>query len=82
MRAKIANLLKPALLIGAVMCCFSCTSKNEYKTNEWVKTAKKPIVCKFYGYNMNGNKCYTLISNDNIIFSTGAVNFELPDSIK
>ena len=24
MRTKFANLLKPALLIGAVMCCFSC----------------------------------------------------------
>jgi lysyl-tRNA synthetase class I len=25
MRTKFANLLKPALLIGAVLCCFSCT---------------------------------------------------------
>jgi len=24
MRSKLSNLLKPALLIGAVMCCFSC----------------------------------------------------------
>lgn len=24
MRTKLSNLLKPALLIGAVMCCFSC----------------------------------------------------------
>ena len=30
MRTKFANLLKPALLIGAVMCCalFSCTQKS------------------------------------------------------
>jgi hypothetical protein len=82
MRTKFANLLKPALLIGAVMCCFSCTSRNETKTNEWVKSAKKPIVCKLYGYNMKGDKCYTLISKDNEIFNTGAVNYELPDTIK
>jgi hypothetical protein len=29
MRTKFSNLLKPALLIGAVMCCFSCNYKSQ-----------------------------------------------------
>jgi hypothetical protein len=29
MRTKLSNLLKPALLIGAVMCCFSSCNLNE-----------------------------------------------------
>ena len=32
MRTKFANLLKPALLIGAVMCCFSCQKIENKKT--------------------------------------------------
>lgn len=33
MRTKFANLLKPALLIGAVMCCFSSCKESNVKTN-------------------------------------------------
>lgn len=31
MRTKFANLLKPALLIGAVMCCFSCDFQSRWE---------------------------------------------------
>ena len=34
MRTKFANLLKPALLIGAVMCCFSCCPNSEQEPKQ------------------------------------------------
>lgn len=39
MRTKFANLLKPALLIGAVMCCFSSCETDMDKQRELHKTA-------------------------------------------
>jgi len=42
MRTKLNNLLKPALLIGAVMCCFSC-QKVEKKAPQ-IETTKVEII--------------------------------------
>jgi hypothetical protein len=41
MRTKFANLLKPALLIGAVMCCFSCV--YDEKTEEIPQDNKSDV---------------------------------------
>jgi hypothetical protein len=35
MITKFSNLLKPALLIGAVMCCFSCNYKSTKVTQRF-----------------------------------------------
>lgn len=46
MRTKLSNLLKPAFLIGAVMCCFSCKKSNtpttitNYKVGEYFNDIK------------------------------------------
>lgn len=37
MRTKFSNLLNHALLIGAVMCCFSCVQKRIDKTDVDIK---------------------------------------------
>ena len=68
------------LIIIMFMC--SCTDNNEAKAIEWIKANKKPINCRIYGYNLNGDVSYTLISSDNVIYSTGLVNLDLPDTLK
>jgi hypothetical protein len=67
MRTKFANLLKPALLIGAVMCCFSCNNaeKNNVKEIEQVmkiELSNYPDKGKYWivteNYNFFTNKQY------------------------
>jgi hypothetical protein len=82
MRTKLKDLVKSALIIAVVMCCYSCIDRNEEVTAEWIKTNKKPIVCRLYGTNLSGDVAYTLISLDGNVYNTGRVKLSLPDTIK
>jgi hypothetical protein len=71
-----------ALLIVIAFLTIGCYQANEADTTIWVKTAKKPIICKLAGRNTDGFVIYTLIDADGNIYSTGLVTFNLPDTLK
>jgi hypothetical protein len=89
MRTKLSNLLKPALLIGAVMCCFlfsSCgkaTDERTEKAIQWVNTHPKPIIITsvtLNGITMN----YRCLFKDSTgcVYYAGEVRGFQPDTIK
>ncbi len=64
MRTRFANLLKPALLIGAVMCCFSsCDTKTVEKIdkndlNSILRQCKGHVIVVAKGYNSGNLEAY------------------------
>ena len=62
MRTKFANLLKPALLIGAVMCCFSFQSCEKDSTK--LTKLKSPVI--IIGIGKNGN-CVSVKDGNGVI---------------
>lgn len=55
---------------------------NETPAIEWVKEAKKPIICDYTGSNALGFSIYTLIDADGNMYVTGYVTMSFPDTIK
>lgn len=81
------------LIILLTVFILSCqtevdTSNNEQRTIEWIKDAKKPIICErqdYKGGRYSGQYSYikyTLIDADANVFSTGWVGLNLPNIIR
>jgi len=76
------NLLKPALLIGAVMCCFYLSACKEISSNP---TKPFIIIEKSYG-NFEGSKCWRYVyCGQNSVqrkFTETTEKYNIGDSIK
>ncbi len=73
------KLILAILSFAVIVGCSN--SGNEEATTAWVKSAKKPILCRLVGHGENGN-VYTLIDADANIHATGTVWMDFPDTIK
>ena len=72
-------------IITALLILQSCGcnhSANEYNTMQWLKQAKRPIVCRNIGYNNVGYHIYEIKAADSAEYLTGYVSFNLKDTIK
>lgn len=65
----------------ALQSCYN-VAENEKAAIEWLRNAKKPIICKMSVYNGMGNTQWTLIDSNINVYQTGWTNFNLPDTIK
>jgi len=60
-------------------------SNNEQKTTQWIKDAKKPIICYYhhhYDGGSSGTRFYTLIDANGNTYFTNPIRLSFSDTIK
>jgi len=74
--------MKYTILILLTCIIFTSCNTQDNEINNWIKTHKKPIYCKFSGYNGFDQKVYTLRDSNNEFYLTPKTYLSLPDTIK
>lgn len=72
------------LILGSItlQSCLHVTSDNDITTIQWVKKAKKPIICIKSTVNDYDQREYALIDSAGNAYKTGWISLCLPDTIK
>lgn len=68
--------------IGIAVLLSGCAPNRTDETCEWINTHERPITCICGGDNGFGERWYTLIDANGIVYDAGRTDLVLPDTIR